>query len=166
MRHKFIVDLEAVKSKVDVCEECFFEELDIFCVRCPHEKCDPKDVEKYKDHVWRLVGASTYREKKGITLNEYQEKAGEFQLESCENPYYLGLGLAGESGEVCDKLKRIIRGDGAPDDIVGELGDVLWYVSRLADLFGISFDEVAEKNIAKLTSRKKAGTIAGTGDYR
>lgn len=51
---------------------------------------------------------------------------------------YLQLGLLSEVGEVAGKLKKNIR-DGltySDDDILSELGDVLWYVVRLTDECG------------------------------
>jgi len=52
---------------------------------------------------------------------------------------YLRMGLIGELGEVAELLKREVRGDGLNDArmlklrLTGELGDVLWYCTRLAD---------------------------------
>lgn len=102
-----------------------------------------------------------------MELNEYQTKASAFMNPQCSNYAYLSLGLAGECGEVCDKLKRLIRGDGKIDDtLLYELGDVLWYLSQLSDFFKISLEQVAQTNIDKLTARKDSGTICGTGDKR
>ena len=80
---------------------------------------------------------------------------------------YLALGLAGETGEVCNKIKKVYR-DGAPmsDDIAGELGDCLWYWARLCDAMGVDPQAVLEDNIDKLTSRKARGTLQGSGDSR
>lgn len=85
---------------------------------------------------------------------------------------YLALGLAGEAGEVANKYKKVIRdksgiidSDGKKD-LVSELGDVLWYVARLADELGYSLEAVATLNIDKLQGRVVRGTIGGSGDYR
>lgn len=79
------------------------------------------------------------------------------------SPNYAAFGLAGESGEVMENIKKLHRkyGDGwvkkATDgekfDILDELGDVLWYVTRLAHLMGGSLEEVAIYNKQKLTTR-------------
>lgn len=69
------------------------------------------------------------------------------------------LGLAGEAGEVVDLLKKV-WGHNKPLDkahLCQELGDVLWYVTALADQFGMSLDDVADANIAKLTKRYPNG---------
>ena len=102
-----------------------------------------------------------------ITLNEYQQLAARSMLPQCRNINYLGLGLAGETGELCDKLKRIIRGDGKiDDDLLDEVGDCLWYLSQLALFFHVELVTIAIRNIAKLDARMSQNTIAGKGDKR
>lgn len=82
------------------------------------------------------------------------------------------LGLAGETGEVCEKFKKVLRDKGGEmseadkDEIVKELGDVLWYVATISRYMGVSLEEVAEKNIAKLEDRKERGRLRGSGDNR
>ena len=102
-----------------------------------------------------------------MELNEYQQLAAQSMLPQCRNINYLGLGLAGETGELCDKLKRIIRGDGKLDDsVLQECGDVMWYISQLALFFHVDLDTIARMNIEKLNKRMQNGTIAGKGDKR
>lgn len=82
---------------------------------------------------------------------------------------YVALGLAGEAGEVANKIKKLIRdGDdqGKRDTIAKELGDVLWYVSELATVLGADLNEVAQCNISKLHDRKFRGKLHGSGDDR
>ena len=85
---------------------------------------------------------------------------------------YPALGLAGETGEVCEKLKKAIRDDGGKVNaerlaaISKELGDVLWYVASVAVDLGSSLEEVAERNVAKLADRDARGVIHGSGDDR
>ena len=81
---------------------------------------------------------------------------------------YLTLGLAGESGEFADAVKKIIRSSGAHDDtafnelmggrqgekkLVDELGDVLWYLVKLLDFMGLSLNELMVLNTYKLYTR-------------
>ena len=88
------------------------------------------------------------------------------------NPYYPALGLAGEVGEFCNKLKKVMRDSGGVitesfrQDAKKELGDILWYLSELATVFGMDFGAIAEENLNKLASRKERGTITGSGDNR
>ena len=82
------------------------------------------------------------------------------------------LGLAGEAGEVADKVKKIVRDksgkvlDGDREEVVKELGDVLWYVATIARYLEVPLSEVAEKNVEKLGSREKRGKLHGSGDNR
>lgn len=113
-----------------------------------------------------------------MNFDEYQAKAKEFDtFESTTDlnrPEFLEkvLGLAGESGETTDKIKKIIRDKGGRADtddveaIKKELGDVIWYVASIARYLGIPFSEVAKENIKKLSSRKKRGKLHGEGDDR
>lgn len=85
---------------------------------------------------------------------------------------YCLLGLSGETGEICEKVKKVIRGGGEPSDLAGdpaigkELSDVLWYLARLSKEFGFTLQEVIEANVEKLASRKARGVIQGEGDDR
>jgi len=50
--------------------------------------------------------------------------------------------------------------------LVFELGDVLWYIARLAAELGASLDDVARLNLDKLADRATRGVIGGSGDHR
>jgi NTP pyrophosphatase (non-canonical NTP hydrolase) len=85
---------------------------------------------------------------------------------------YPALGLTGESGEVAEEVKKMIRDDGGVltearrARIVAELGDVLWYVTALASELGSTLGEVAATNVAKLQRRRANGTVSGEGSDR
>ncbi len=85
---------------------------------------------------------------------------------------YAGLGLAGETGEVCEKLKKTLRDHGGlmSDDrkaaLKKELGDVLWYLATLCTELGLSLQDVAEENLSKLAARKRESKLHGEGDDR
>lgn len=82
------------------------------------------------------------------------------------------LGLVGESGEVADKFKKLIRDKGGVISeidrkaIIKEIGDILWYVNSLAHLLGSSLEEVASINLDKVLDRKERGVVGGSGDDR
>lgn len=75
------------------------------------------------------------------------------------------LGLVGESGEVAEKFKKLVRDkqgiltDDDRTEILKELGDVLWYVNAVAHLLGSSLEEVAQMNNQKLASSCTGGVI-------
>ena len=63
--------------------------------------------------------------------NNYQKQAKNFAIYPNEMKVaYPALGLAGEAGEVCDKVKKIYRDDRTDARFLGEIakesGDVLW----------------------------------------
>lgn len=84
---------------------------------------------------------------------------------------YTALGAAGEAGEYANKVKKVLR-DNNPNmaertqALVEELGDALWYLAACADELGVTLDDVAQRNIKKLASRKERGVIHGDGDNR
>ena len=85
---------------------------------------------------------------------------------------YCVLGLVGESGEVADKLKKILRDnegeltDETLQTLAKEMGDVLWYWTRLCEELDVAPSEVARINLNKLTSRRDRGVMGGSGDER
>lgn len=111
-----------------------------------------------------------------MDLDEYQKRAATTDKTTNDDVVfsrmYLSMGLAGETGEVVEKVKHIIRdADGAVSDekrelLKKELGDVLWYASQLARSFGISFNDVAETNLQKLADRAARGVLKSEGDTR
>lgn len=80
---------------------------------------------------------------------------------------YCALGLTGEAGEASEKIKKWHR-DGKIDKraVATELGDVLYYLTSLANLMGYTLAEVEELNREKLTDRLNRGKIHGDGDNR
>lgn len=82
------------------------------------------------------------------------------------------LGLVGESGEVAEKFKKLVRDkqgiltDDDRTEILKELGDVLWYVNAVAHLLGSSLEGVAQMNNQKLASRQARQQLHGQGDNR
>lgn len=85
---------------------------------------------------------------------------------------YCAMKLAGEAGEVAEKIGKLYRDRGGKIDkewtleLVKELGDVLWYLAVIARLVGVSLYQVARTNNKKLLSRFERGVIKGSGDNR
>lgn len=78
------------------------------------------------------------------------------------------LGLVGEAGEVAEKIKKLIRDNNkyANEEIMKELGDVVFYATALANIYGRGLQEVLELNIQKLDDRQKRNKLRGNGDNR
>ena len=123
-----------------------------------------------------------------MTPNEYQKAANEFATYG-GNPMYPALGLAEEAGEVCGKIAKFIRkhngfvpaigsleelshSEQFKDDVVfrsdlkKELGDCLWMIAELCNVYDLNLEDVMQENIGKLTDRRNRGVIVGEGDNR
>lgn len=80
-------------------------------------------------------------------------------------PANYAMGLAGETGEVVELLKkRLFHGIDPGDKLVKELGDVLWYVAALCEEMGLTLEQVARVNIDKLMKRYPDGFVLGGGE--
>ena len=82
---------------------------------------------------------------------------------------YLGLCISGEAGEIAEKLKKAYRDQEQVTDklaIAIELGDVLFYVTRMAHSLGCKLEDIAKLNVEKLYDRKARGVLRGQGDER
>lgn len=112
-----------------------------------------------------------------MTLQEYEQQArstAKYPKEA--SLLYPTLKLAGEAGEVAEKLGKAMRDKGwtpgqplseeVKADLIKEVGDVLWYVASVAVDLGSSLEEVAQTNLKKLAGRAERGTIHGSGDNR
>ena len=114
------------------------------------------------------------KEKYGmLTFDDYQPSAkGTAIYPKQYSLMYPALGLAGEAGEVANKIKKIVRdGEGKmpPDwkeQVASEIGDVLWYCAALASDLDISLSKIAGQNKSKLEHRQKNNTLQGSGDNR
>lgn len=94
---------------------------------------------------------------------------------------YCAMGLTGEAGEVADKIKKLYRDDklnslDATSElllidehrlaIAKELGDVLWYITAMANEIDMDLEQVAQMNYDKLLKRRRTTTLHGNGDDR
>ncbi len=109
-----------------------------------------------------------------MNFAEYQDKAKQTAKYPIigHSVIYPTLGLANEAGEVSGKIKKIFRdkegliSEADRTALRAELGDVLWYLAQLSTELGLSLDDIAEHNIAKLLDRQMRGKIQGDGDDR
>ncbi len=111
-----------------------------------------------------------------MDLDEYQKRAATTDHTTNSDPVfsrmYLSLGLAGEMGELIEKVKKVVRNEGGVVSeekiagIKGELGDVLWYLSQLGRSFGLTLTDIADYNLKKLADRAERGVLKSEGDTR
>lgn len=96
-----------------------------------------------------------------LTLNEYQRQAFQYALPTAQTPHYLVPGLAEEVGEVASLFAKAQRNEKpvSLELLQKELGDVLWMVSSLAFVYGLSLEDIGNGNISKLAYRKATDTI-------
>lgn len=95
-----------------------------------------------------------------ITANEYQRAALRTSNKDSKELILNGaLGLAGESGEVADIVKKhLFQGHELDrDKMIEELGDVCWYIAITAHGLGVDLDSVMKINIDKLKKRYPDG---------
>jgi NTP pyrophosphatase (non-canonical NTP hydrolase) len=110
-----------------------------------------------------------------MNIDDYQEKA----MKTAVYPQggtvglsYTALGLAGEAGEVAEKVKKIIRDDDGSislekrNAILKEMSDVFWYLAAMATELDAELSNVLSMNLDKLQSRMIRGVIKGNGDDR
>lgn len=99
-------------------------------------------------------------------MHDYQQQAARTLIDS--PPFFTddeimlvwnALGLAGEAGEVADTIKKAVFHQHGinRDELIKELGDVLWYVAALCTKLDVSMSEVMERNITKLKARYPDG---------
>lgn len=109
-----------------------------------------------------------------MNFEEYQTKARQTAIypNIGDNLWYPALGLCGEAGEVAEKVKKIYRDDGGQvsttkkEDLIKELGDILWYIANIAEEINASMDNIAKVNLDKLAKRTVENKVHGDGDNR
>lgn len=86
---------------------------------------------------------------------DFDKISNRLQDKSMIRLLHAGMGLATESAEFLDALKKAIYYGKELDkvNLAEEMGDILWYCATALDELGVSFEEVMEKNIAKLEAR-------------
>ena len=109
-----------------------------------------------------------------MNFEKYQKQAEKTSIFPKDGHAYVyaTLGLSGETGEVAEKVKKIIVNKNgvisgeSREEIKKELGDVFWYLSQLATELGLSLEEIAEENIKKINDRMERDVLKGDGDNR
>lgn len=94
-----------------------------------------------------------------ISINEYQKLAMRTANPECINLSNVGLGIAGEAGEVADLIKKHLHhGHELPrEEMIKELGDVAWYLALGCTAIDVDMETVLQRNIDKLKARYPEG---------
>lgn len=115
-----------------------------------------------------------------MELIVYQKRAMQTCMATSNNFSYMMLNMMAELGEMSGKIaKQIRKGQASIDnnqlceldadtkqEVCKELGDVLWQLSGLCTVLGVSLEDIAEANLKKLADRQKRNVIDGNGDNR
>lgn len=111
-----------------------------------------------------------------MNMNDYQKSSSVTAIYPGQGDIgglaYVTLGLAGEAGEIANKVKKILRdhegeiSDEVKLDLLKEGGDALWYLARFVDELGGHLGTVADDNLRKLLDRQRRGVLTGSGDSR
>lgn len=100
-------------------------------------------------------------ESRQLNIDDYQKLAARTRLQRdySENLTHSALGIAGEVGELVNKIKKLIyhKHENIIPEIVEELGDCFWYLSDIATTFGVDLSVVTSRNIEKLIRRYPDG---------
>jgi len=157
------------------------------CLACALEELtnNPNhyEAEQHTCKIGTETGSGSKGSASAYTLDNYQQDTATTAIypdsgnQSTLGVNYTILGLTGEAGEIANKWKKLFRdypalaeNDDYPsdirNDILKELGDVLWYASQLATELGATLGSVAADNIRKLNSRRERGKLHGSGDER
>ncbi len=94
-----------------------------------------------------------YIEKALRTESDYSDVTK--NLQGNERLLHAGIGLATESGEFLDALKKSLFYGSELDrtNLKEELGDLLWYIAIAMDELGTDFEKEMNRNIEKLSAR-------------
>lgn len=106
-------------------------------------------------------------------LFEYQEFVDEMWIKNDDPDQDMAhavFGLTEELGETVGLFKRAVRGDDdgliEEDALTKEMGDMLYYFTKVANMTGITLSEIIHANMRKLRDRHARGVMQGSGDNR
>lgn len=123
-----------------------------------------RDVESLNDSLMKELARrqGTLQQDINNDVDAYQQNVLKYAPDYqhyMPNVLYAAIGMCGEAGEVSELIKKYAYHGHTIDTehLARELGDVLWYVSYMADLFGYSLGEIMEMNQEKLAKRYPDG---------
>lgn len=101
-----------------------------------------------------------------MNLSSYESFVKNNSGKFSDDTAYCVIAINGEAGEIAEWYKKYtLRGNPGGEfshkDLALELGDVLWYVTKLAQVNGWSLSDIMEMNFAKISDRKINGKVVG-----
>lgn len=95
------------------------------------------------------------------TFDNYSKLVARTDTKNFPLEYHAGC-VCEEAGELFGKVKKIVYHKHPQDEsalaaMIEEIGDVLWYLDRVANRLGTSLERAANQNIAKLRARYPQG---------
>jgi NTP pyrophosphatase (non-canonical NTP hydrolase) len=95
-----------------------------------------------------------------MELDEYQREANRTDQRPGSDEgalFFPVIGLSSEVGSLVRHVKKRLRDGDAhelfSDQMAEELGDVMWYVANLAEKLDLGLEEVAQRNLRKISGR-------------
>lgn len=72
---------------------------------------------------------------------------------------HMAVGVSGEAGELLDAVKKAVIYNKEMDleNIIEELGDLEFYMSKIRQIVGVTREEILQRNIDKLSVRYAKG---------
>lgn len=106
-----------------------------------------------------------------ISIEEYQAfTPTTFIVPEDRAILYLETGLAAEVGEYLGHVAKFARGDFGADvlnsRIRKELGDIMYFITQLCNVFEWDLRDILQENKDKLEKRMRDNKIQGDGDDR
>jgi len=121
-----------------------------------------------EDYETMVSEAAIYKD----AVKEFVSSGNTEAIAKLFNVFYATTGLAGEAGEVANKVKKILRDNKGFIDadvrkkVLGELGGVAWYLAAVSAEFDLSLNDVMAYNFDQITDRQKRNVLQGDGDDR
>ena len=105
-----------------------------------------------------------------MQLNEYQRLARRTQnaqLNMVQRKEHALMGMMSELGEIAGIYQKVHQGHMlVVEDVIDELGDLMWFVAEFCDVLRADMGYVAERNIDKLKGRYPEGFAAERSLHR
>ena len=150
---KFPNNLTQIEREVEAIIFAAAEPLDIDTIESKiSKKADVKKILGKLKELYINRGIKYMVEGIEATYMDFTRKTAKYPKR--REKEYLMIGLMNEAGEVGGAFKKEIRDKVDNTElIIDEMGDVLWYLTRLCDVYDTKISELMSNNIDKLFAR-------------